>query len=140
MGRTHSISPKGKTLGGSCENQVFCSVRERTYFEIYFLLAPQGLPCYTLAYSRGPGLLPSCSGRASSHCRGFSSWSAGSRGTGFSSYGSRAPGRGLSSCGAQAQLPRSTWDLPGSGVETMSPLLAEFLTTGPPGKSQERTS
>ena len=42
----------------------------------------------------------------------------------------------LSSCGAQAQLLRGLWDLPGPGIQPVSPALAGgFLTTGPPGKS-----
>ena len=53
-----------------------------------------------------------------------------------SSCGSRALERRLSSCGAQAQLLRGMWDLPGPGIEPMSPALAGgFLTTAPPGKS-----
>ena len=41
----------------------------------------------------------------------------------------------LSSCGARAQLLRGMWDLPGSGIEPMSPALAGgFFTTEPPGK------
>ena len=43
--------------------------------------------------------------------------------------------RRLSSCGAQAQLLRGMWDLPGPGIEPVSPALAGgFLTTAPPGK------
>ena len=43
---------------------------------------------------------------------------------------------GLSSCGTQAWLLCGTWDLPGPGLEPMSPALAGgFLTTAPPGKS-----
>ena len=42
---------------------------------------------------------------------------------------------GLSSCGTPAQLPRGMWDLPGPGIEPMSPALAGgFFTTGPPWK------
>ena len=38
-------------------------------------------------------------------------------------------------CGACAQLPHSLWDLPGPGMEPLSPALrGGFLTTGPPGK------
>ena len=41
----------------------------------------------------------------------------------------------LSSCGSRAQLLRGMWDLPRSGLEPMSPVLAgRFSTTGPPGK------
>ena len=38
--------------------------------------------------------------------------------------------------GAQAQSPHSIWNLPGPGIEPMSPALpGGFLTTGPPGNS-----
>ena len=53
----------------------------------------------------------------------------------LSSCGSRALERRLSSCGAWAQLLRGMWDLPGPGLEPVSPALAgRFLTTVPPGK------
>ena len=40
------------------------------------------------------------------------------------------------SSGTEALLPRGMWDLPGPGIEPVSPALADgFLTTGPPGKS-----
>ena len=46
--------------------------------------------------------------------------------------------RGLSSCGTPVYLLREMWDLPGPGIEPMSPVLAGgFLTTEPPGKSQD---
>ena len=36
-----------------------------------------------------------------------------------------------------AHLPQGMWDLPGPGIESVSPALARgFSTTGPPGKSQ----
>ena len=45
--------------------------------------------------------------------------------------------RRLSSCGARTQLLRGMWDLPGPGIEPVSPALAGgFFTTAPPGKSQ----
>ena len=45
--------------------------------------------------------------------------------------GSRAQ---ANSCGAQAQLLCGMWDLPGSGIQPMSPELAGGLfTTEPPG-------
>ena len=59
---------------------------------------------------------------------------------GFSCCGARALGArasvvaacGLSSCGARAQLLRGMWDLPGPGLEPVSPALAGgFLTTVP---------
>ena len=43
---------------------------------------------------------------------------------------------GFSSCGMWAQLLRGMCDLPGPGIEPLSPVLAGgFLTTVPPGKS-----
>ena len=55
---------------------------------------------------------------------------------GLNSCGSQALEHRLGSCGTQAQLLRSMWDLPGSGIEPVSPALAGgFLTTAPPGKS-----
>ena len=54
----------------------------------------------------------------------------------LSSYGSRALEHRLSSCGTWAQLLRGMWDLPGPGLEPMSPALAGgFLSTAPPEKS-----
>ena len=54
----------------------------------------------------------------------------------LSSCDTRALERRPNSCGARAQLLRDMWDLPGPGLETMSPALAgRFPTTAPPGKS-----
>ena len=56
---------------------------------------------------------------------------------GLSSCGSRALQRRLSSCGAQALLLRGMWDLPGPGLEPVTPALAGgFSTTVPPRKPQ----
>ena len=54
--------------------------------------------------------------------------------------GAQALERRLSSCGTRAyQLVRDMWDLPGPGLEPVSPELAgRFLTTVPPGKSYMR--
>ena len=42
----------------------------------------------------------------------------------------------LSSCVTQVWLPQGMWNLPGPGLEPVSPVLAGgFPTTGPPGKS-----
>ena len=95
---------------------------------------------------RRAGTTLPCGARAS-HCSGFSCWGAQALGTrasvvvarGFGSCGLRTPERRLSSCGAQAQLLRSMWDLPGPGLESLSPALAGgFLTTAPPRKSREK--
>ena len=46
--------------------------------------------------------------------------------------------RRLSNCGSRAQLLRGMWDLPGPGLEPVSPALAGgFLTTAPPGKPRK---
>ena len=51
-------------------------------------------------------------------------------------FGVRALEQRLTSCGTQGSLLRGLWDLPGLGIEPMSPALAgRFSTTGPPGKS-----
>ena len=75
-------------------------------------------------------------------CAGFLLWwlillqSTGSKREGFSSCGSRALEHRLSSCGTQAQLLCGMWDLPGPGLELLSPALAGgLLTTAPPGES-----
>ena len=58
---------------------------------------------------------------------------------GLSSCGSWALECRLSSCGARALLP-GIWDLPGPGIEPVSPALAGgFLTTGPTEKPNTHT-
>ena len=57
------------------------------------------------------------------------------QGEGLSSCISQTLGHRLRSCGARAQLPRGMRDLPGPGVEPVSPALAGgFFTTELPGK------
>ena len=63
----------------------------------------------------------------------------GSRRASFSSCGLQALELRLSSCGTRAQLLCGMWDLPGPGIEPVSPALAgRFLTTAPPGKPYGR--
>ena len=70
------------------------------------------------------GLLSSCSARAS-HGGTFSCCEAWA-----------LQHAGLSRCDTWALLPRSTWELPGPGVEPLSLALSSGLcTTGPPRKS-----
>ena len=110
----------------------------------FFFLAVLGLRCCAWAFcscgERGLRFVALC---GASHCGGFSCCGVRALGTQasvvvarrLSSCGSRALERRLSSCGAWAQLLRSVWDLPGPGLEPMSPALAgTFLTTVPPGK------
>ena len=79
-----------------------------------------------------------------SHCGGFSCCGAQALSTQasiivahrLSGCGLRALECRLSSCRARAQLLRSMGDLPGPGLEPVSPVLAgRFLTTVSPGKS-----
>ena len=108
------------------------------YFLIYFWL------CWVFVAARRLSLFAASGwgGYSLLRCAVFSlRWllllqSTGSRRTGFSSCGTWAPERRLSSCGAQAEWLRGMWDLPGPGLEPVSPALAgRFLTTAPPGKS-----
>ena len=92
---------------------------------------------------RRAGAALRCGARAS-HCNGFFCCRARAVGTWasvvvarrLSSCGLRALEHRLSSCGARAQLLRDMWDLPGPGLEPVSPaLVGGLLTTVPPGKS-----
>ena len=109
-----------------------------------YLLAALGLPllCAGFLQLRRVGATLRCGVRAS-HCSGFSC--CGARALGMqasvvvarrlSSCGLQALERRLSSCGTRAQLLCGMWDLPGPGLEPVSPALAGgFLTTAPPGK------
>ena len=99
------------------------------------------LPCVFIAVHRH-SLAAASRGYSLLQCADFSlRWllllrSTGSRHVGFSSCGLRALEHRLNSCGSWAQLLCGTWDLPGPGIEPVSPELASgFLTTVPPGKS-----
>ena len=102
------------------------------FFNLF--LAVLGL-CADFSSCRECRLLSNC-GVGASHCSGFScgrEWALGRMG--FSSCSSRALGHRLSSCGTRAELLRSTWDLPRSGIEPVSPPLASrFPSTVPLGK------
>ena len=112
------------------------------YLFIYFWLR------WVFAAACGLSLVAASWGYSSLPCVGFSlQWllslrSTGSRCAGFSSCGTWAQQSWLwvlecrlSSCGTWAQLLRGVWDLPGPGLEPMSPALAGgFPTTAPPGK------
>ena len=100
--------------------------------------------CWVFVAARGLSLVAASRGYSSLWCVGFSLqwllllWSMCSRHVGFSSCGSWALKCRLSSCGARAQLLRGTRDLPGLGLEPMSPALAGgFLNTVPPGKPEK---
>ena len=108
-------------------------------------LAALGLRCCARAFLWlwRAGTTLRCGARASQR-GGFSccgAWALGVRASvvvahGLSSCGSRALEHRLSSCGARTQLLCGMWDLPGPGLEPVSPALAGgFSTTEPPVKS-----
>ena len=90
------------------------------------------------------GLLSSWSAQQASRRGGFSScgaWALGAQAVvavtcGLSNCGSWAAEHKLSGCGTQAQLLHGAWDLPESGIKSMSPPLAgRFFTTELPEKA-----
>ena len=110
----------------------------KNLFYFYFWL------CWVFVALRGLSLVAESGDYSSLRCAGFSlRWllllrSTGSQCTGFSSCGSRALEHRPTSCGTRAQLLCGMWDLPGPGLEPVSPALAGgFLTTEPPGKPQK---
>ena len=118
---------------------------ERINLFIYLFLAALGLRCCARAFSncseRGLLFIAVCqllieaASLAVEHglqACGLQQLAA----RGLSSGGSRAVERRLSSCDARAYLLRGMWDLLGPGLEPVPPALAgRFLTTAPPGKS-----
>ena len=112
--------------GNSCywRSQSFLSFLKNF---IYLFMAALGLCCYTWTFSSCG--YSSCRAWAS-HCSGFSccrAWAL--EYVDFNSCSMWTLEQGLRSCGPQALLPRSMWDLPGSGLEPVSPALAgRFLT------------
>ena len=123
---------------------VYICPQHTFFFKIYLSLL-----CWVFVAAHGLSLVAASGGYCfvavrrllivvASRCR---AWALGVRASvvvacGLSSCGSRALERRLSSCGARAQLLHGMWDLPGPGLEPVSPALAGgFLTTAPPGKS-----
>ena len=108
----------------------YISQRIYQFFKLifYFWLCWVFIATWVFSSCGVQGLLSSCSTWAP-HCSGFSCcriWALGCS--------------GFSSCSAQVQLPCGMWDLPGSGIEPMSPVLAgKFLTTEQPGKVMDRS-
>ena len=99
---------------------------------ICLFLVVLGLRCCAQAFC-------SC-GEWASHCNGFSCCGAQALGTKASVFAAHGfLGHGLQSAGlvvVAMGLPRCIWDLPGPGIELMSPALAGgFFTNEPSGKS-----
>ena len=106
---------------------------------IFFFLAALGLHCCVPAFSNCSkwgllfvvvrGLLTAVVSLVVEH---------GLQAHGLQQCGTQALEHRLSSCGARAWLLRGMWDLPGQGIELVSPALGgRILTTVPPGKSPE---
>ena len=117
---------------------IFYFLKISLFYFIYFIFGCVGssLLCTGFLWLGRVGATLSCSVRAS-HCSGFSLLQStdGLQAHGLSSCGSQALECRLSSCGEWAQLLRGMWDLPGPGLEPVSPALAgRFLTTAPPRK------
>ena len=121
---------------GMCQSKGRCSfkiqilrpwVEHRDPYNVLFIYLLDSAGCLLLC-----GLFPSC--REQERHSNCSAWA--SHCGGFSCFGAQALQRsGFSSCGAQVYLPRSMWDLPGLGIEPMSPALAGgFFTTEPARK------
>ena len=94
------------------------------YFFLYFWLQ------WVFIAARGPSPVSAGEDYSSLQCTGFSlQWllslqSTGSRAHGLSTCGSQVLEHRLSSCGTRAQLLHAMWDLPGPGIEAVSPALA----------------
>ena len=91
----------------------------------YYLLTPVlGLCCCVQAFS-------SCSDEGAT----FYCGARAPHFSGFSYCGTQALALGLSTCGPQAELLHGMWNLPKTGIKSMSPALpGGFLSTVPPGK------
>ena len=127
-----------------------CSVSEllKLLFT-YLFLAVLSLRCCAGPFSScsEQGLLSSSNVQTShrssfSPCRArvLGTWASVLRAHVLSSLSAQALELRLSSCGTRVQLFLGMWDLPGSGLEPVSPALAGgFFTSEPPGKPQALT-
>ena len=113
-----------------------------SYFFFFFGCIGSSLLHAGFLQLRRVGAALRCGARASHH-GGFSCCRAQALGVrasvvvarGLISCGSQALEHRLSSCVTRAQLLHGMWDLPGPGLEPVSPALSGgFLTTAPPEK------
>ena len=107
-------------------SSVFISTISHLFYFVFndpsFGCAESSSLCGLFSSCGRQGLLSRC-GAWASHCGGLSCCRA------------CTLEHGLRGCGARAQLLCGMWDLPGSGIEPMSPALAGgFFTTEPSGK------
>ena len=135
--------PKGKN---TLSNDFFLIYLFCFYLFIIFGCVGSSLLCAVFLQLRRAGTTLHCGVRAS-HCGGFPCCGARALDARasvvvacvLSSCGSQTLERRLSSCGTWAQLLCGMWDLPGPGLEPMSPALAGgFLTTAPSGKPSDK--
>ena len=120
-------------------------LKDSYLFFFFFCCVGSSLLCMGFLQLQRVGATLGCGARAS-HCGDFSccqAWALGAWASvvvarGLRSCGSRALGHRLSGWGTPAQLLRGMWDLPGPGLEPISPALAGgFLTAEPPGKPKD---
>ena len=105
------------------------------FYLFSFGCAVSSLLCGLFCSCGEQGLLACCC-VLGSHFRSFSCCGAQALGrVGFSSCGSWALEHRLCSCGTRAYSLHGTWDLPGPGIEPISPALSGgFFTAESPGK------
>ena len=126
----------------SCTSYLFIYFQSDPFlnFFVSFIWGPAGpllLLCGLSCSCCKWGPPPSCSARVS-HCSGLSCGRAQALGRmRLSNCSSWALEHGLSNCDTHTRLLHSTWDLPGPGIEPLSPAQSGgFFTAEPPGKLQ----
>ena len=111
------------------------SMKDSLYFILFYLFFYFWLRWVFVAV-HGISLVTASGGHSSLRCKGFPlQWLLllGARALGART--SVAVACGLSSCGTRAQLHRGMWNLPGPGLEPLSPALeGRVLTTAPAGE------
>ena len=126
---------KIKPKEGKREQEVKDSINQDSRFFFFFFFAVLGLRCCAQASLRCGVWASHCGGFSCCRARALGAWASVVVACGLSSCGSWALEHRPSSCGAWAQLLHSMRDLPGPGMEPVSPALAGgFSTTALPGK------
>ena len=102
-----------------------------------FGCAGSSLLCQLFSSRGKQGQLSSCG--VQTYCSGFSCWRTRARGQpvahGLSSCGPQVLEHSLNRCGTQPWFLWGVWDLLRTGIEPVSPALADgFFATEPPGK------
>ena len=122
-------------LSGLWPTSVYKEVKS-FFFLIYLIYYYYFRLCWVFIAAHGLSLVAASGGYSSLQARAPGTQASVVVARGLSSCGSQALESRLSSCGARAYLLCSMWNLPGPGIEPVSPALAGgFLTTVPSGKS-----